>query len=92
MPARDKIFKKMQNNPVGWKMKECLAVANSKGVIWKTAKSGSHYYFFFTGQKYPIPAHQEIAPIIIKGFVKLVEKHIHELEEKNGDSTPKKNR
>jgi hypothetical protein len=68
----DKIFEKMQNNPLDWRIESLKTVAQAHNIEWRQ-RGTSHVVFVRSdGQTLPFPAHRPIKPIYIKKFVEFV--------------------
>jgi len=77
MPQRKNLLEKMKNNPIGFKIVQCRALANSYGVISRWGKN-HHCIFDFGKVFWPIPpsaSKEGIKPFYIKKFIKLLENH-----------------
>jgi hypothetical protein len=72
MSKREKLIKKMQENPRDWRIQDLKTLADAHEMTYRQ-HGGSHVTFFHAnGARLTVPAHIPIKPIYIKKFAKLL--------------------
>lgn len=73
MTKLDKRWRKMRQNPRGWRIEELQSLADSLGIEW-LHDGGSHVVFRSPyGKHLTIPAHRPVKPVYIIKFLALIE-------------------
>lgn len=72
MSKREKTIQRMKNNPDGWRIADCQALADHYGVDW-VHDGTSHCVFDFGDISLSVPAKRPILPIYIKNFIRLLD-------------------
>ena len=74
MSKADKLLRKMQANPLDWRIDALKTVATAHDMEWRQPGTSHVTFRHPNGNKLTVPAHKPIKAIYIKKFVQLVTK------------------
>lgn len=72
MTKREKLLKKLQENPRDWRIETLKSLADAYGIDYRQPGTSHVTFRHANGAKLTVPAHKPIKPIYVKKFVQLL--------------------